>query len=95
MSSRDGRLREVLPVGPRGCLVVEGAGADPPPPAEEIHIWTATADRITRHVTIPRQQAAMPLLMSVLHAMTGEPEHGQRASVLPFTQNSRPRTARG
>ena len=26
MSSRDGRLREVLPVGPGGCLVVEGAG---------------------------------------------------------------------
>ena len=26
MSSRYGRVREVLPVGPGGCLVVEGAG---------------------------------------------------------------------
>jgi hypothetical protein len=26
VSSRDGRLREVLPVGPGGCLVVGGAG---------------------------------------------------------------------
>ena len=28
MSSRDGRLREVLPVGPGGGLVVEGAGLE-------------------------------------------------------------------
>ena len=70
-------------------------GADPPPPAEEIHIWMATADRITRHVTIPRQEATIPLLMSVLHGMVGEPEHEQRASVLAFAQNSRSRAARG
>jgi hypothetical protein len=70
-------------------------GADPPSPAEEIHIWMATADRITRHVTIPRQEATMPLLMSVLHGMVGEPEREQRASVLAFAQNPRSRAARG
>ena len=30
MSSRGGRLREVLPVSPGGCLVVEGAGFEAP-----------------------------------------------------------------
>ena len=69
--------------------------ADAPPPAEEIHIWMATADRITRHVIVPRQKATVPLLMSVLHGMAGEPEHERRASVLPFTQNSRPQAAHG
>ena len=48
-------------------------GADPPPPAEEIHIWMATADRITRHVTIPRLQATLPVLLSVLRGLVGEP----------------------
>jgi len=48
-------------------------GADPPPPAEEIHIWMATADRITRHITIPRRQATLPVLMSVLCRLAGEP----------------------
>jgi hypothetical protein len=71
------------------------AGADAPPPAEEIHIWIATADRITRHVVIPRQQATVPLLMSVFQRMTGEPGHDRRAPVLPFAQTSRPRTAHG
>jgi hypothetical protein len=49
-------------------------GADPPPPAEEIHIWMATADRITRHVTIPRRQATLPVLVSVLRGLAGEPD---------------------
>jgi transcriptional regulator with XRE-family HTH domain len=49
-------------------------GADAPPPAEEIHIWIATADRITRHVTIPRHKATVPLLMSVFRGMAGEPD---------------------
>jgi hypothetical protein len=53
-------------------------GADPPPPAEEIHIWMATADRITRHVTISRQQATAPLLMSVFHELAGEPDTQSR-----------------
>lgn len=70
-------------------------GADAPPPAEEIHIWMATADRITTHVTIPRQKATMPLLMSVLHGLVGEPEQERQAPVLAFAQNSRSRTARG
>ncbi len=70
-------------------------GADAPPPAEEIHIWMATADRITRHVTIPRQAATMPLLMSVLQGMVGAPEHEGHASVLPFAQQLRSRTAHG
>lgn len=48
--------------------------ADPPPPAEEIHIWMATADRITRYVTIPRRQATLPVLMSVLRGLAGEPD---------------------
>ncbi len=48
-------------------------GTDPPPPAEEIHIWMATADRITRYVTIPRRQATLPVLMSVLRGLVGEP----------------------
>jgi len=52
-------------------------GADAAPPAEEIHIWIATADRITRHVTIPRHKATVPLLMSVFSGMAGEPD-GQR-----------------
>jgi len=69
--------------------------ADAPPPAEEIHIWMATADRITRHVTIPRHAATVPLLMSVLHGVVAEPEHERRASVLPFAQNSRPQAAHG
>ena len=47
------------------------ADAGAPPPAEEIHIWMATVDRITRHVVIPRQTATMPLLMSVFHGMIG------------------------
>ena len=46
------------------------AGA--PPPAEEIHIWLATGDRITRHVTISRQAATVPVLMSVFHELVGE-----------------------
>jgi hypothetical protein len=71
------------------------AGAGAPPPAEEIHIWMATADRITRHVVIPRQQPIVPLLMSVFQGMIGEPGHERRASVLPFAQTSRPRTAHG
>ena len=71
------------------------AGADAPPPAEEIHIWMATADRITRHVVIPRQAATMPLLMSVFHGMIGEPDRDRRAPVIPFAQTSRPRTAHG
>ena len=33
-------------------------GADPPRPAEEIHIRMATADRITTHVTIPGRKRA-------------------------------------
>lgn len=71
------------------------ASAGAPAPAEDIHIWTVTADRITRHVVIPRQQATVPLLMSVFQQMTGEPGHERRAPVLPFTQTSRPRTAHG
>jgi transcriptional regulator with XRE-family HTH domain len=61
-------------------------GADAPPPAEEIHIWMATADRITQHVAIPRQAATMPLLISVLQGMAGDPEHDRHAPVLPFAQ---------
>jgi hypothetical protein len=56
---------------------VRAAGAAAPAAAEEIHIWMATADRITRHVVIPRQQATLPLLMSVFQQMTGEPGHEQ------------------
>lgn len=70
-------------------------GADAPPPAEEIHIWMATADRITRHVAIPRQAATMPLLISVLQGMIGDPEYDRHASVLPFAQQPRSRTAHG
>jgi hypothetical protein len=71
------------------------AGADAPPPAEEIHIWMATADRITRHVTIPRHKATVPLLISVLQGMVGEPQHDRHRAVLPFAQQPRPRTAHG
>jgi transcriptional regulator with XRE-family HTH domain len=70
-------------------------GADAPPPAEEIHIWMATADRITRHVAIPRQAATMPLLISVLQGMAGDPEHGRHALVLPFAQQPPWRHVRG
>ena len=70
-------------------------GAEAPPPAEEIHIWMATADRITLHVAIPRQAVTMPLLISVLQGMVGDPEHGRHASVLPFAQQPRSRTGHG
>ncbi len=70
-------------------------GADAPPPAEEIHIWMATADRVTQHVAIPRQAATMPLLMSVLQGMVGDLEHDRRAPVLPFAQQPRSRPAHG
>jgi hypothetical protein len=70
-------------------------GADAPPPAEEIHIWMATADRITQHVTIPRHKATMPLLISVLQGMAGDLEHDRHAPVLPFAQQPRSRTAHG
>jgi hypothetical protein len=56
----------------------------------------ATADRITRHVIIPRQEVTMPLLMSVLHGMVGEPGHERQAApVLSFAQNSRSLAAHG
>jgi hypothetical protein len=61
------------------------------PPVEEVHVWTTTADRITRHVTIPRQEATMPVLMSVLHSLTGGTE--QQAPLLGIVRN--PRTAHG
>jgi hypothetical protein len=65
------------------------AGA--PPPAEEIHIWLATGDRITRHVTIPRHAATVPVLMSVFHELAGEPA-GRLALVRDATSAATART---
>ena len=70
-------------------------GADAPPPAEEIHIWMATADRITRHVTIPRHAATMPLLMSVLHGMVGGTRTRTARLGAPLRPEPRSRTAHG
>jgi hypothetical protein len=55
-------------------------GAESPPPAEEIHIWMATADRVTMHVAIPRREATIPAIVSVFRGLLAEPARESRSA---------------